>query len=145
VRDGVRMEVRRATQDDVDALAALLTDPGFPSERDAIRARLAALGDDDAVLIAGRGFIALHRVPRFAEGGAAARITALAVAQHARREGVGRALLSAAERVAVDWGCDLLEVTTGRRTERIPAHALYERFGFTDQTAHSVRYRKAIT
>jgi uracil-DNA glycosylase len=48
-------------------------------------------------------------------------------------------LLGAAERVARDWGCDLLEVSSGRRPERADAHRFHLGAGFADTDEQSVR------
>jgi GNAT superfamily N-acetyltransferase len=123
--------VRRADEADADAVVALLRELGYSSSPDDVRARL---GETDAVLLAeeGAGLIALHRIPRLAEGGSFARITALVVAPERRGEGVGRTLIAAAEEVAREWGCALLEVSSGRRPE-------LRRHG-----ERSVRYRKRL-
>lgn len=138
------MDVRDATPDDAAEIAALLGALGYPTETGRVERWLAAAGDCDAVLITGGGLIALHRVPLLAEGGALARITALVVAPERRSRGIGRALLAAADVVAEGWGCDLIEVSSGRRPERAAAHALYRSAGFTDSASRSVRYWKQL-
>jgi GNAT superfamily N-acetyltransferase len=138
--------IRRAQRDDARVIADLLGDLGYPVAPEAVHSRLDALGEGDLVLLAddGAGLIALHRVPRLAEGGAFARITALVVAPVHREQGVGRRLLTAAEQVARKWDCDRLEVSSGRRPEREGAHALYIAAGFCDTSAQSVRYWKGV-
>ena len=106
--------------------------------------RLGGLDECDRVLLTDGGLISLHRIPRLAEGGALMRITALAVAPEYRGQGVGRALVRAAEEVARSWGCDLIEVSSGRRPERAAAHAFYSALGFEDSAARSVRYWKPL-
>ena len=59
-------------------------------------------------------------------------------------DGVATALLAAAEQRAREWGCDLLEVSSGRRPERDPAHALYRAAGFADTGERSMRYWKRL-
>jgi GNAT superfamily N-acetyltransferase len=136
--------IREATAADAPEVAALLAELGYPTEPETVARRLAALTAADAVLLAGGGLIALHRVPRIAEGGAFARITALVVAPGNRNDGVATTLLAAAEDTAREWGCDLLEVSSGRRPERDPAHAFYRRAGFADTGERSVRYWKRL-
>jgi GNAT superfamily N-acetyltransferase len=135
--------IRRAGEEDAEVVAGLLRELGYPSAAGEVRARL---GETDAVLVAcdGAGLVALHRIPRLAEGGSLARITALVVAEAQRGRGVARALIAAAEDTAREWGCDLLEVSSGRRDEREPAHALYRAAGFADTAERSVRYRKRL-
>jgi GNAT superfamily N-acetyltransferase len=53
-------------------------------------------------------------------------------------------LLLAAEDVARRWGCDLIEVSSGRRPERDDAHAFYRASGFVDTAGRSLRYWKVL-
>jgi GNAT superfamily N-acetyltransferase len=138
------MTIRPVQTDDAPFVATLLAELGYPSTPEEVARRIGALEDSDAVLIADAGLIALHRVPRLAEGGAFARITALVVGSQRRREGVAQSLLDAAEDVARRWDCDLLEVSSGRRPERSPAHAFYLAAGFEDAAPSSTRYWKRI-
>ena len=138
------VDIRPATPDDAGVVADLLTALGYPATAAQARERLSALDASDCVLVTEGGLIALHRVPRVAEGSPLGRITALAVAPERRGKGVGRALLSAAEDVARSWGCAVLEVSSGRRPEREAAHAFYRATGFDDAAALSVHYWKRL-
>ena len=63
-------------------------------------------------------------------GAIACRITALAVAEHARRTGVGKALLYGAEARARQNGAVRIELTSaGQRTD---AHAFYRSCGYEE-------------
>ena len=139
------MDIREATAEDAGLISGLLEELGYPATPAEVRKRLAELGGDDRVLICERGFVSLHRIPLLAEGGCLARITALVVFERHRGGGVGRALVGAAEAVARAWGCYLLEVSSGRRTERAAAHRFYPALGFEDSSAHSVRYWKRLS
>jgi GNAT superfamily N-acetyltransferase len=101
------VEIRRARATDTLTIAALLTELGYPTTAAEAEDRLSHLDGSDCVLITAGGLIALHRVPRLAEGSPFARITALVVAGDRRGQGIARALLRAAEGVAGDWGCRL--------------------------------------
>jgi GNAT superfamily N-acetyltransferase len=138
--------IRRAQVTDAPVVANLLGELGYTTAPELVVQRLRALGDGDVVLLAGEdaGLIALHRINLLAEGGALARITALVVAESRRRQGVARELLSAAERIARSWRCDLLEVSSGRRAEREAAHGFYLRAGFKAGD-RSVRYWKTLS
>ena len=140
------MKVRQGHGGDAEVIARLLGELGYPTPPDQVRERLHALSDADRVLLAGdgAGLVALHRIPRIAEGGHLARITALVVGEEQRGRGVARRLLDGAERAARAWGCDLLEVSSGRRRERDAAHAAYRAAGFADAADRSVRYRKEL-
>jgi GNAT superfamily N-acetyltransferase len=138
--------VRRAGVDDAAVVAELLGELGYPASAQAVKRRLEELGSDDLVLLAedGAGLIALHRIPRLAEGSPFVRITALVVRGDGRGSGVGRSLMRAAEEAARGWGCALIEVSSGRRAERDPAHGFYRAAGFVDTSERSVRYWKHI-
>jgi GNAT superfamily N-acetyltransferase len=136
--------IRRARSFDASEVAALLTELGYPTSPAEVKDRLGRLDGSDCVLVTAGGLIALHRVPRLAEGSPFARITALVVAADCRGQGIGRALLSAAEDVARDWGCSLMEVSSARRTDRDVAHSFYKKSGFEDTGERSVRYWKTL-
>jgi len=140
------VEIRSAAPPDAPAIAGLLTELGYPATPEDVTERLNALirSDADCVLLVPGGLIALHRIPRLAEGDVFARITALVVAPERRGQGVGRVLLDAAEEVARGWGCTLLEVSSGRRPERRAAHAFYRAAGFEETESRSVRYWKRL-
>lgn len=140
------MEIRPASPADAPAVAGLLTDLGYPATPEQVAGRLESLAeaDGDRVLLAPGGLIALHRIPRLAEGDVFARITALVVAPEFRGHGMASALLRAAEEVARGWGCTLLEVSSGRRPERRAAHAFYRAAGFEETEDRSVRYWKRL-
>ncbi|MGO9882116.1 MAG: N-acetyltransferase family protein [Solirubrobacteraceae bacterium] len=142
--DGHR--VRRARHEDAAVIAELLSELGYPVSEAELAERLAALSVDDVVLVAddGAGMLAQHRIARLAEGDPLTRITALVVRRSSRGSGVARALLQAAEDAARDWGCTLIEVSSGRRPERVAAHGFYLAAGFADMAPRSTRYWKPL-
>ena len=134
------MQILPATTADAPLIARLLAELGYPATAAAVRERLTRLGEGDRVLVCEEGFVAVHRVPLFAESGCCARITALVVAVGHREAGVGRALVAEAEALAREWGCGLLEVSSARRPERLAAHSFYPALGFDDSGRDSIRY-----
>jgi len=106
------VKIRQARSFGAPQIAELLTELGYPTSPAEVKERLGRHDGSDCVLITAGGLIALHRVPRLAEGSPFARITALVVAADRRGQGIGRALLSAAEDVARDWDCQLIEVSS---------------------------------
>jgi GNAT superfamily N-acetyltransferase len=141
------LHIRRATPDDAEPIARLVTQLGYPATASDIPARLTRLAGHDrgAVLIAERGdapvglaTVHLHTVinrPRDV-----AWLTALVVEESARGTGVGRALVAAVEQFAREAGCERLSVTTHER--RADARAFYTRLGL-EQTGR--RFGKALT
>lgn len=129
------LTIRPAVGADAASLARLLTVLGHPTNAHDLAQRwpdwlaagnvalVAAAADGTLVGAAtlGRMFV-LHR-PR-----PVGRITALVVEPTWRGQGIGRALVQAAERQLADAGCGLLEVTSNERLEA--AHAFYQRLGY---------------
>jgi GNAT superfamily N-acetyltransferase len=68
-----------------------------------------------------------------------AQLLVLAVDEKARRGGVGRKLVEAAEEWARERGADVMIVHSGR--QRTGAHAFYERVGYE---ATGVRFKKKL-
>jgi GNAT superfamily N-acetyltransferase len=141
--------IRSAALTDAPRIAELLTELGYPADADAVRERLTYWLPDQAsrVLVAeldGRisGCISLHAIPYLERTGHWLRIESLVVEADSRRGGTGRALVDAAERLARQWGCLLIEVTSKR--SRADAHAFYRRLGFTDVCDQAGRFTKEI-
>jgi ribosomal protein S18 acetylase RimI-like enzyme len=65
------------------------------------------------------------------------RITALIVDSNARRSGIGRALMRAAEEYFVAAGCGLIELTSNQKLT--PAHAFYEHLGYQKTSVRLVK------
>ncbi|HEY6522641.1 MAG TPA: GNAT family N-acetyltransferase [Solirubrobacteraceae bacterium] len=141
--------IRIAGPRDADRIAALLTQLGYPHDRDQASARLLAWAAEaqGEVLVAetdgaAAGFAAVHRVPSFERPGAFARVVALSVDAGCRRAGVGRRLMDAVERWAAGHGCVDVEVTS--RRSRDDAHRFYAALGYEDRSAESGRFRRAL-
>jgi GNAT superfamily N-acetyltransferase len=139
--------IRSAAQSDAAEIARLLTVLGHPTDADALAARWGDwAAEGNAALVALRpdgtlaGVATLHQMRVLHRPRPVGRITALVVDAPLRGQGIGRALVSAAEEVLHRAGCGLLEITSNvRRTE---AHAFYERLGY-ERT--SVRLAKVLT
>lgn len=126
--------IRAATAEDVPALAGLLDELGFPAPAGTVARRLAGLADKgETVLVAVLeievlGFVSVHVTPVLHRPAPVGRLTALVVAGRARRQGVGRALVAAAERHLAAAGCGLVELTSNVKLAE--AHAFYDRLGY---------------
>lgn len=145
--------LRPAFAHDAPSVSTLVADLGYEQPVETIRERLAriATSRDDLAAVAVEGgtnvvgVITAHVVPMFAEAGPAfLRITALSVAPDVVGRGIGRRLVEFAEYFARLHGCRLIEVSSGRRAEREPAHRFYRALGFEDAGRASVRYWKVL-
>ena len=128
-------EIRTATAHDAAELARLLTELGHPTTADGIAALWkpwAAAGNSALVVPRADGTLAgavtLHQMTVLHRPTPVGRITALVVDAPARGQGIGRALVAAAEAAFVQSGCKLLEVTSHMRLA--DAHAFYEHLGY---------------
>ena len=128
------VSIRRMLPGDAEAAARLSTELGYPATADEIGERLADLSprDNHAVLVAelhGRVVGWIHvQESRLVVEQPRVDITGLVVDRGARREGVGRMLVEAAERWAADRGADRIRVRSN--VAREDAHAFYPALGF---------------
>ena len=140
-----KVTVRTARAEDATALTGLVGELGFPATLQEVENRLAALmRAGETVLVALDeqrviGFAAVHITPVLHRPTPVGRITALVVTQACRGMGAGRSLVAAAEQIARDHGCGLIEVTSNRSLAA--AHAFYSRLGYE---VTSLRFRKML-
>jgi len=139
-------EIRAVKPEDAASLAELLQELGFPTAVDAVAQRLSALADSGEKVFVGTrgmevlGFVTLHVIPVLHRETPVGRMTALVVASRARRLGLGRALVAAAEQHLAGAGCGLIEVTSNQRL--VEAHTFYQQLGYA---MTSYRFGKALT
>ena len=127
--------IRTARTDDAPALAALCDELGYPSTRQQVVQRLAAIealpthcvlvADDAHGVVVGWLHVALDAQ---LTADASAQILGLVVAEASRSAGVGAGLLRAAETWARSRGALKLRVRS--RVERERAHGFYARAGY---------------
>ena len=128
--------IRPATPADAAALADLSAQLGYPTAAAQSAARLTLLleRDDHTVLVACAddgavvGWVHVF-VMNLIESEPFTDLGGLVVAATHRGQGVGRALVAAAEAWTADRGLSKLRVRT--RSTRTAAHAFYEHLGFT--------------
>jgi GNAT superfamily N-acetyltransferase len=138
------VSVRRARAGDGEAIAAAYAELGHTVSAADVERRLAMLAGDrrSAALVAVRGgdvvgLLTLYMVPVLHEAGDWCRVTALVVDPAARRQGVGRELVSEAEAVARAAGCARIEVTSARHRES--AHEFYRGSAFAQVSEHFLK------
>ena len=138
--------IRRARVSDALELARLFTTLGHATVATEVAARWpqwAAAGNlalvavkSDGVL---GGVVTLHQMLVLHRPRPVGRITALVVDASARGQGLGRALVGAAEAVLSDSGCGLIEITSSVRLNE--AHTFYGHLGYEET---SVRFAKVF-
>ena len=138
------MHIRMADLADGDAIAALLTDLGYPVETSCLAQSLQRQLDhpDARLLVAEQagcvvGVISLHFIPQLALPGDFCRISYLCVSPGARGNGIGAALEARAGALARERGCDRIEVHC--HTRRTLAHAFYARQGYTESPKYLLK------
>ena len=135
------MTIRTATLADAPALADLITQLGYPTTPAQMAARFAVVGlhDDYRMLLAEDdlgpvGLIGLHRGLSWEYDGCYVRAGAVVVSSRARHQGVGEALIAAAEAWGREIGATRLVLSCGNRPERAIAHQFYPAMGFAPTT-----------
>lgn len=121
--------VRRAGRGDLDAVDAIERG-SFSGDRFPRRnlARLLAAPTAAALLAVAGGAPAGYVLLLFRNGATCARLYSLATAPHARGRGVARALVDAAEVLALEWGRTRVRLEV--RRSNLAARRLYESTGF---------------
>jgi len=143
--DTAAFTVRPALPSDADRIAALFTDEGYPSGPSDIVERLERFASPFSTVSVAEmngevlGFVAVHLVPRFEHTDRFARVVALVVDAGVRERGVGRLLMTEAERIAREGSATFIEVTAGHH--RADARQLYEALGYDGTVAAYLRKR----
>lgn len=140
--------IRPAVASDAPEIARLTTELGYPSSADEIASRLAGLLGSDSCFIAVAeasstlvGWVAAER-RLLLESGERAELVGLVVDRAARRTGIGRALVAAAEQWAAARRLQVISVRSN--VARAESHPFYERLGYHRiKTQHA--YAKQLT
>jgi N-acetylglutamate synthase-like GNAT family acetyltransferase len=141
----MRIMVRDAVPSDAAVTAMLITELGYPASVEFATERLAHFTVDlfSRVQVAERddgevvGLVATHVVPGLDNEIASCRVVDIVVAPSERRNGVGTALICAAEAEARRQQCQRLDLSSGDWRE--DAHAFNERLGFETQSRGFVK------
>lgn len=150
------LKFRRAAEQDLEAIIALLADDILGASREGrdVRTMQAygaafaeidgdanqylAVAEDDGRIV---GTLQLTFIPGLARGGVRrGQIEAVRVAGDRRGEGIGEAMFQWAIQLCRDRGCGLVQLTTDKA--RPNAHLFYERLGF--EPSH-IGYKLALS
>ena len=139
-------KIREAKPKDAEELVALIKLLDHKVDAKGVRKRINALTKEKlAPLIATLdktvvGLVGIHhRMTAIHRPAPVGRITILAVAEKARKQGIARMLVESAEQQLKKLGCGLVEVTSNDRLA--PAHAFYRHMGY-ERT--SIRFFKKL-
>jgi ribosomal protein S18 acetylase RimI-like enzyme len=140
---GEEIRVRAATTEDAEIIHALACElagavgdspPGFENVRERLaelleepRARIiVAEGRDGSVV----GVASLWIKPDLAHGDTVVEVPMLVVTEESRGEGVGKALMEEAQRLAAGRGANLIELVA--TTQNVAAREFYRTLGFVE-------------
>jgi GNAT superfamily N-acetyltransferase len=138
-------KVREAKPGDARRLAELISQLEHDIDEKAVRKNLGKLkkaGELPLVATLDKkviGLIGVHRMVTVHRPAPVGRIPVLVVDEAARKFGIGRLLVEAAEQWCRQMGCQLIEVTSNDR--RAAAHAFYRHMGYERS---SIRFFKKL-
>jgi N-acetylglutamate synthase-like GNAT family acetyltransferase len=136
--------VRSARLEDVDHLARLFDQLGYPQTAGALHNRLESLLADAraGVLVADSsgslvGVATYFLVPVAHDDRSWSRITTLVVDEAHRGRGIGHMLVEAAQNAARNASCSRIEATSAMH--RADAHGFYQSLGYGRTSAHFLK------
>jgi len=145
----VDLTIRLAELSDAQAIASLMGELGYPTRAAEMQMRLEPILQDSRyrTFVAVRGgkicgMIGTFCYHSYEHNNVGGRILALVVTEKMRGEGVGRALISAAENDFSDRNITRLAVNT--RFTREEAHKFYESLGYTRNGFRFVKTLSAV-
>ncbi len=136
--------IRPYSEHDAASLAGLVTALGYPVAAEKMGGRLAAMSPDHHTLVAELagtvvGFIGVVVFAIYESSGSIGYVIAFSVSPDHQRQGIGKALLAAAESHFTGRGVTDIRVNSGLHREE--AHRFYEAMGYA-KTGY--RFRKVL-
>ena len=129
------LAIRVAEMNDAAALAPLMCELGYETTKSEMQTRMERIATDERyrTFVAVRdgdvcGMIGTLACPSYEHNDTSGRILALVTSREARRAGIGRALIAAAERDFAQRKIKRIAVNT--RLSRQDAHKFYEALGY---------------
>lgn len=138
--------IRDADSGDLEALTGLMTDLGYPATLPEFTIRfenisahpdyrtIVAVSGDEIV-----GFAGLQRNIFYEMNGNYLRILVFVVKKSARKLGIGKILIEAAEAWAREQGLHTVVISSGNRAEREAAHIFYQKQGYAIKSSGFVK------
>lgn len=140
------MEIRKATSQDISELALLMEELGYPTtiEQMKIRFNNIEATPNHYTLVAVyegavAGMIGFHTGVLYNDDGIYARVIALVVDSNYRSKGIGKLLLTEAEKYAKNLGATGIGLNSGNRSERERAHRFYKNMGYMAKSTGFVK------
>jgi GNAT superfamily N-acetyltransferase len=138
------MSIRQARPDDWKSISSLLDQLEYPGSERFLESKIRRMIEDpgERLLVYEEkgeilGFISLHFIPQIALEGDFARISYFAVERRARGGGIGRQMEEHCTRLAMEKGCQLIEVHC--HTRRSQAHSFYFRQGYEESPKYLIK------
>jgi GNAT superfamily N-acetyltransferase len=140
------LRIRDASPEDVEALALLMNELGYPTTIGEMSTRfqnisvhpdyktIVAVLNEDIVGMAG-----LFKGAFYEKNGLYMRILAFVVKQSSRKLGIGKLLIKASEDWAIEQGLNTILINSGNRDERQAAHAFYQKMGYAVKSSGFVK------
>jgi len=132
-----KLIIRDAGIADIEALALLMTDLGYPTSVADMQTRFEMIiaHQDYKTIIAELndevvGMAGLCKGIYYEMNGLYMRITAFVVKQNYRGMGIGKQLINAAEAWATEQGLHTILINSGNREERLASHEFYRKMGY---------------
>ncbi|MDQ0059829.1 GNAT family N-acetyltransferase [Paenibacillus harenae] len=129
--------IRGYRPEDMEAMAALMLDLGYPTNAEQMKARLERLGEanENETLVATIedkvvGMIGFRKMYYYEADGFVVHINVLVTKNEYQGQGVGKQLIAYTEQRAKEQGANALYLTSGMKPERERAHAFYRNLGF---------------
>ncbi|TFB21848.1 GNAT family N-acetyltransferase [Filobacillus milosensis] len=129
--------IREATKEDVKALTLLMSELGYPTTEEKMTIRFKRIKsqsnyqtyvyEKDSRLV---GMVGMFEAIRYESDDSYIRIVTMVVDSKFRGLGIGKELLIAAERWALERGASMISLNSGNREERQQAHEFYRHQGF---------------
>lgn len=135
--------IRAPELKDIPSLKKLFLQLGYPTNAERLKQHINQMNNNITILVAESekelcGVIVINFITPIHENGLWALISALVIDESSRGAGIGRKLLIASERIALNKGCSQIELSSSERRER--AHKFYESNGYKEVRKRLVKH-----